>query len=57
MFQAVLRQILIDAPERPAGGPIATAVAFRAIAPRLDMLSKAERQLPTEWLDRALSTR
>jgi AcrR family transcriptional regulator len=55
MFQAVLRQILTDVPERPDGGPIATAVAFRAIAPQLDMLSEAERRLLAEWLDRALS--
>jgi AcrR family transcriptional regulator len=55
MFQAVLGQILTDAPERPEGGPIAAAVAFRAIAPRLDMLSEAERYLLAEWLDRALS--
>lgn len=56
MFQAVLGQILTDAPEGPDGGPIAAAVAFRAIAPRLDMLSHAERQLLTEWLDRAISS-
>jgi hypothetical protein len=56
MFQAVLQQILTDAPERPEGGPIATAVAFRAIAPRLDILSEAERRLLAEWLDRALNT-
>jgi AcrR family transcriptional regulator len=55
MFQAVLRQILAEAPERPDGGPIATTVAFRAIVPRLDLLSEAERQLLAEWLDRALS--
>src|ERR1700685_3937243 len=55
MFQAVLGQILTDAPARPEGGPIAAAVAFRAIAPRLDMLSEAERYLLAEWLDRALS--
>jgi AcrR family transcriptional regulator len=55
MFQAVLRQILTDVPERPDGGPMATAVAFRAIAPRLDTLSEAERRLLAEWLDRALS--
>jgi AcrR family transcriptional regulator len=56
IFQAVTRQILTDAPERPEGGPIATTVAFRAIAPRLDMLSEAERLLLAEWLDRAINT-
>ena len=34
---------------------MATAVAFRAVAPRLDMLSDAERLLLTEWLDRAIT--
>lgn len=56
MFQAVLAQILTDAPERPEGGPVAAAVACRAIAPQLGMLSEAERQLLTEWLDRAIDT-
>jgi AcrR family transcriptional regulator len=56
IFQAVTRQILTDAPERPEGGPIATTVAFRAIAPRLDMLSEAERLLLAEWLDRVINT-
>ena len=36
------------------GGSMATAVAFRAIAPQLGMLSDAERLLLTEWLDRAI---
>jgi AcrR family transcriptional regulator len=55
MFQAVLQQVLTGAPERSEGGPIAATVAFRAIAPRLDMLSEAERQLLADWLDRAIS--
>jgi AcrR family transcriptional regulator len=55
LFQAILRQILTEAPAIPGGGPIAAAVAFRAIAPRLDMLSEAERQVLAEWLDRAIS--
>jgi len=54
MFEAVLGQILIDAPDRAEGGSIATAVAFRAIAPGLHMLSESERQLLAEWLDRAI---
>lgn len=56
MYEAVLRQILTDAPEHPTDGPLPAAVAFRAAAPRLDMLSSAERQLLTEWLDRAIAT-
>jgi len=55
MYEAVLRQILTDAPTSPANSPIATAVACRAIAPHLDMLSEAERQLLGEWLDRAIT--
>ena len=54
MYEAVLQQILTNAPERAEGGSMATTVAFRAIAPRLDMLSEAERQLLSEWLDRAI---
>ncbi len=54
IYEAVLRQILSDAPERSKNGSKATAVAFRAITPRLDMLSDAERQLMAEWLDRAI---
>ena len=55
MFEAVLRQILTDAPDRAEGGSIATAVAFRAIAPELHVLSESERQLLAEWLDRAIN--
>ena len=55
MFEAVLGRILIDAPDRAEGGSIATAVAFRAIAPGLHMLSESERQLLAEWLDRAIN--
>lgn len=55
LFDAVLRSILTDAPEPRENGAVAAAVAFRAIAPRLDMLSDAERQLLAQWLDRAIS--
>ena len=54
MLEAVLGQILTDAPERADGDSMATAVAFRAIAPQLDMFSDAERLLLAEWLDRAI---
>lgn len=54
MYEAVLRHILTDAPTRAADATMAATVAFRAVAPRLDMLSDAERQLMTEWLDRAI---
>ncbi len=55
MYEAVLRQIVTDAPERAASGSIAPTVAFRAIAPHLDMLSDAEHRLLAEWLDRAIN--
>ena len=54
MFEAVLAQILTDAPEPPSSGPMAATVAFRAVAPHLDMLSAAEQRLLAEWLDRAV---
>jgi AcrR family transcriptional regulator len=54
MYEAVLGQVLTDAPERPDGGRAATAVAFRAVVPSLDTLSEAERLLMAEWLDRAI---
>ena len=54
MFDAVVGQILTDAPERATGQSTATAVAFQAIAPQLTMLRDAERPLMAEWLDRAI---
>lgn len=55
MYDAVLAQILTNAPKLPDGGPMATTVTFRAIAPELAMLSNAERQLLDDWLARAIS--
>jgi len=55
MYEAVLRQILVDAPDSTTNGLTATAVAFRAIAPRLKTLTEAERQLMAEWLDRVIA--
>lgn len=54
MYDAVLGQILADAPVRENGETLAATVAFRAIAPSLDVLSESERRLLNEWLDRAL---
>lgn len=54
LFNAVLRRIVTGAPELPGNCPVASAVALRAIAPQLDMLSDVERQLLAEWLDRAI---
>ncbi|CAM3356848.1 TetR/AcrR family transcriptional regulator [Kibdelosporangium persicum] len=53
MYEAVMRSILTDVPPLPEDGTTAAAVAFRAIAPTLPMLTNAERALLSEWLDRA----
>jgi AcrR family transcriptional regulator len=55
MYQAVLEQILTDAPERDVDGALAATVGFRAIVPQLDMLTDAERLVLVEWLDRAIA--
>ena len=55
MYDAALRQILTDAPLPAEDRPTAAAVAFRAVAPQLDVLSDAERRLLTEWLDRVVA--
>ena len=56
MYNAVLGQILADAPVREQSDTLAATVAFRAVAPSLDVLSESERRLLTEWLDRVLIT-
>jgi AcrR family transcriptional regulator len=55
MFEAVLRQILVDAPGGTGNGSIAPAVTFRAITPQLEVLTEAERRLLAEWLDRVIA--
>lgn len=52
IYEAVLRQLLSDAPPPADTGPAAAAVALRAVTPQLDALSSAERQVLAEWLDR-----
>ncbi|AWB91909.1 TetR/AcrR family transcriptional regulator [Aeromicrobium chenweiae] len=54
MFEAVLRQILTDEPAATSNDSTATAVAFRAMVPDLTILTDAERQLLTDWLDRVI---
>jgi len=53
IYEAVLRSILTDLPALPADNAAAAAVAFRAVAPNLPLLTGAERALLAEWLDRA----
>ncbi|HEX5204491.1 MAG TPA: helix-turn-helix domain-containing protein [Actinoplanes sp.] len=52
MMDAVLGRILTGAPARASSGPRAPAIALRALAPQLEMLTAAERDLLVEWLDR-----
>ena len=52
MLDAVLGRILTNASAEAPDGPVATAVALRALAPQLDALSDSERHLLIEWLDR-----
>lgn len=54
MLDAVLREILTDAPEQESDTRTATIVAMRAIAPTLTPLSTAERHLLADWLDRSV---
>lgn len=54
LLEAVLRQVLTDAPEPAEDRPRAAAVALHALAPRLGLLSTAEQQLMREWLDRVI---
>ena len=54
LFEAVLGRILNHPPEGTTAGPLATTIAFRAIAPHLPTLSAAEHRLLREWLDRAI---
>ena len=58
MRDAVLSSVLTgpaDAAPHPGRPALTTAVAFRAVAPGLDVLSAAERQLVVEWLDRVIA--
>lgn len=52
MMEAVLDAILVADPSGVPDGPASAAVALRAVAPDLEVLSPAERQLLAEWLDR-----
>jgi AcrR family transcriptional regulator len=53
MYDTVMRAVLTDVPTLPADDATAAAVAFRAVAPGLTVLSGAERALLSEWLGRA----
>lgn len=53
MYEAVIRQIVTDAPALAGDGPVAAAVAFRTVVPDLPGLTETERAMLSEWLDRA----
>lgn len=54
--EAVLAAVTTDAADAsPDAGPVATAVALRAVLPRLSVLTGAERGLLQEWLDRIVA--
>jgi AcrR family transcriptional regulator len=53
LFEATARSILTDAPALTGDDPTASAVAFRTLVPGLPGLTRTERALMAEWLDRA----
>lgn len=56
LLDAVLRQVLTDAPVRPDDDSVAAAaVTLAAHVDRLEVLSEGERRLLTEWLGRLAS--
>lgn len=56
MYDAILRQIVADSEAPRDDEALGSAVALRAVAPELDMLSDSERALLYEWLDRVIDT-
>ena len=55
MLEAVLAHVLIEPTSRTDAGPVAAAVAFRAVAPQLEALTDAEQRLVVEWTDRVIA--
>jgi len=50
--ESIIGTITTDAPPDVAPGPVATAVAMRAVLPAATVLTGPERDLLAEWLDR-----
>lgn len=50
--EAVIAAIITDAPAPAAPGPVAAAVALRAVLPQTSALTAHEQALLQEWLDR-----
>ncbi|UBQ03983.1 hypothetical protein [Curtobacterium sp. TXMA1] len=55
VLHGLFAQILTDEPVTAQSGPLAAAVAFRAVTSELGQLSGGERVLLEEWLDRVIS--
>lgn len=57
--EAVLAAVTTDPPTgaAPDAGPVPTAIALRAALPQLGALTRAERGLLQEWLDRVAADR
>lgn len=53
--EALIAAITTDAPAPSAPGPVAAAVALRALLPQTSALTVHERELLQEWLDRIVS--
>lgn len=56
MFEAVLNRMLTDSSDAEERTTVVSAIALRAVAAGLDVLSDAERHLLGEWLDRVIET-
>jgi len=56
MFEAVLNRMLTDSSDAEERTTVVSAIALRAVAGGLDVLSDAERHLLGEWLDRVIET-
>lgn len=55
--EAVIAAITTGSPARKSPGPAAAAVALRAVLSEATTLTRAERQLFEEWLDRLAASR
>ncbi|MGI5151518.1 TetR/AcrR family transcriptional regulator [Plantactinospora sp. CA-294935] len=51
--ESIIVGVTTDGPGAAGNSPTSIAVALRAVAPQLTMLTAAERGMLTEWMDRA----
>ena len=50
--ETAIAAITTDAPAFISSGPVAAAIALRAVLPEVQSLTSGERLLLTEWLNR-----